>query len=153
MANYNNLNPRLSVLTDFSIEDVDHIEMFVTDRLKAAEWYGEVFGLHPIEELEMWSKNGPLFIGNTNRSVILAMMNGAKDNDGSINRVAFRTSGEKFVDFVGRLNRMRVFFLKDRVTKRNLVDHDLSYSIYFDDPDGNKLELTCYDHDFVKSKI
>ena len=31
--------------------------------------------------------------------------------------------------------------MKEKVTKEQVVDHDLSYSIYFDDPDGNKLEL------------
>lgn len=141
------------MLTNFSIEDIDHIEMFVTDRLKAAKWYEDILDLHPIKELEMWSKIGPLFIGNKDRTVTLAIMNGKKDNDGSVNRIAFRTSGEKFVDFINRLDSIKVFFLKDRVTRENLVDHDLSYSIYFDDPDGNKLELTCYDHAFVKSKI
>ena len=144
---------QLKLLADFSIEDIDHIEMFVTDRLEAAKWYEEIFGLKPIKELDMWSKIGPLFVGNKDRSVTLAIMNGKKENDGSINRMAFRTSGKKFVDFLNRLDSMKLFFLKDRVTKDKVVDHDISYSIYFDDPDGNKLELTCYDHDFVKSNL
>ena len=76
-----------------------------------------------------------------------------KANDGSINRMAFRTSGEKFMDFLNRIDNMELFFLQEKVTKEQVVDHDLSYSIYFDDPDGNKLELTCYDHDYLKSKI
>lgn len=141
------------MLTDFSVEDIDHVEMFVKNRLEAAKWYEEIFGLQPIKELEIWTKIGPLFIGNKDRSVTLAMMNGTKNNDGSINRMAFRASGEKFVDFLNRLDDMGLFFLKDRVTKDKVVDHDISFSIYFDDPDGNKLELTCYDYDFVKSKI
>ena len=141
------------MLTNFSIEDIDHIEMFVSNREKAAKWYEEIFGLKPIEELEMWSKIGPLFIGNKDRSVTLAIMNGKKENDGSINRMAFRTTGEKFIDFLNRIDGLNLFFLNEKVTKEHVVDHDLSYSIYFDDPDGNKLELTCYDHDYLKSKI
>ena len=141
------------MLTNFSVEDIDHIEMFVSDREKAAKWYEEIFGLKPIKELEMWSKIGPLFVGNKDRSVTLAIMNGKKENDGSINRMAFRTTGEKFVDFLNHVDDLNLFFLKEKVTKEQVVDHDLSYSIYFDDPDGNKLELTCYDHDFLKSKI
>ena len=140
-------------MTDFSIDDIDHIEMFVKDRLKAAKWYEEIFGLQPIQELDMWSKIGPLFIGNKDRSVTLAIMNGTKENDGSINRMAFRTSGKKFLDFLNRVDGMNLFLLKDKVTKYKLVDHDISFSIYFDDPDGNKLELTCYDYDYVKSTI
>ena len=138
---------------DFSIEDIDHIEMFVSDREKAAKWYEEIFGLKPIKELEMWSKIGPLFIGNKDRSVTLAIMKGKKENDGSINRMAFRTTGEKFVEFLNRVDSLDLFFLQEKITKAQVVDHDLSYSIYFDDPDGNKLELTCYDYDYLKSKI
>ena len=81
------------------------------------------------------------------------LMNGKKDNDGSINRMVFRTTGDRFMDFLNRVDDMDLFFLKEKVTKEQVVDHDLSYSLYFDDPDGNKLELTCYDHDYLKSKI
>ena len=140
-------------MTDFSVDDIDHIEVFVRDRIKAAKWYEHVFGLIPITELGIWSKIGPLFIGNKDRSVKIALINGTKENDGSINRMAFRASGEKFVDFINRLDSMDVFYLKHKTAKEDLVDHDISYSIYFDDPDGNKLEVTCYDYDFVRSKI
>ena len=94
-----------------------------------------------------------MFVGNEDRSVTFAIMNGKKDTDGSINRMAFRTTGEKFMDFLNRVDDIDLFFIKEKVIKEQVVDHDLSYSIYFDDPDGNKLELTCYDHDYLKSKI
>ena len=141
------------MLPNFSIEDIDHIEMFVSDREQAAKWYDEIFGLKPIKELEMWSKIDPLFVGNKDRSVTLAIMNGKKENDGSINRIAFRTTGEKFIYFLNRVDELGLFFQNEKVTKEKVVDHDLSFSIYFDDPDGNKLELTSYDHDYLQSKI
>ena len=135
------------------IADIDHVEVFVKNRAEAARWYEEIFGLSPIQELDAWAKIGPLFIGNKDGTVKIALIDGTKDNDGSINRVAFSASGEDFVDFVNNLDDARVYFLKRRVAKNDLVDHDLSYSIYFDDPDGNKLELTCYEYDYVKSRI
>ncbi len=141
------------IVIGFSIEDIDHLEVFVKDRTKSAKWHEEIFGLTEIKELEMWSRLVRCLLETkTNQSHSL-LMNGKKDTDDSINRMTFRTTGEKFVDFINHSNKIKVFFLEERVTKENLVDHDLSYSIYFDDPDGNKLELTCYDHDFVKSKI
>ena len=140
-------------MTDFSIDDIDHIEVSVRDREKAAKWYEEVFGFKPLTKLEAWAKIGPLFIGNKEGTVKIALFNGIKENDGSINRMAFSTTGEKFYDFLERIESMKLFFLDEEVTKDKVVDHDLSYSIYFDDPDGNKLELTCYDHDYLKSKI
>ncbi len=135
------------------IADIDHVEVFVKNRAEAARWYEEIFGLSPIQELDAWAKIGPLFIGNKDGTVKIALIDGTKDSDGSINRVAFSASGEDFVDFVNNLDDARVYFLKRRVAKNDLVDHDLSYSIYFDDPDGNKLELTCYEYDYVKSRI
>ena len=140
-------------MTDFSIEDIDHIEMFVSDREKAAKWYKGIFGLKSIKELDVWTKIGPLLIGTEDRSVTLDLMNGKKENDGSINRMAFRTTGEKFINFLDKIDSLDLFFLEERVTKEQVVNHDLSYSIYFDDPDGNKLELTSYDHDYQKSNL
>ncbi|WP_299292521.1 VOC family protein [Nitrosopumilus sp.] len=140
-------------MTDFSIVDVDHIEVSVKDREKSAKWYEEIFGLKPVQELEMWSKIGPLFIGNEDGSVKLALFNGVKDTDGSINRIAFSTAGEKFLDFLNRVDSLNLLFIGKKVTKEHVVDHDLSYSLYFDDPDGNKLELTCYDHNYLKLHI
>lgn len=101
----------------------------------------------------MWSKIGPLFIGNDDRTVTLALMNGTRENDGSINHMAFKISGKNFVDFVSHVDDLNLFYLKEHLTKDKVVDHDISFSINLDDPDGNKLDLTRYDYDFVKSKI
>ena len=142
------------MLTDFSIEDIDHIEISVKDKGKSVKWYKEILGLEPLKELELWNKNGgPLFIGNKDGSIKIALFNGTKDSDGSINRMAFRTTGDKFINFLNRVDDLGLFSLKEKVTKKQVVDHNLSFSIYFDDPDGNKLELTCYDHENLKSKI
>ena len=135
------------------IKDIDHIEIFVKDRQDAAKWYEKVFGLVPVARLEQWASTGPLIIGNTNESIKLALFNGVKDNDGSVNRIAFSTSGERFVDFLNGLENTPVYFRQHRVTKKDLSDHNLSFSIYFDDPDGNKLELTSYDYEYVRSAL
>ncbi len=144
---------KLIMMNELIVDDIDHIEIFVSDRMNAAKWYGDVFGLHPLAELDVWSENGPLFIGNDERTVKIALINGIKENDGSINRMAFRTSGKMFVDFLTHIDDLKLLLIDVPVSKDDVVDHDISFSIYFDDPDGNKLELTCYDHDEIKSKL
>lgn len=142
-------------MTDFSIDAVDHVEMHVGKQHEAAKWYEKIFGFKILSELEFWSKakSGPLFVGNPDNTVKLALFEGTKDGDGSIKRIAFRTSGKNFVDFVNRLEQNPVYYSKQKVKTKDLVDHDICYSVYFEDPYGNNLEVTCYDYEFVASKL
>jgi hypothetical protein len=39
------------------------------------------------------------------------------------------------------------------VSAADVVDHDLSFSVYFTDPYGNRLELTTYDHGAVAAAL
>ncbi len=68
--------------------------------------------------------------------------------------IAFRVDGVSFLQFRETL---RDLDLHDRagapVTAESVVDHDLSWSIYFADPDGNRLEVTTYDHAKVAAQI
>ncbi len=41
----------------------------------------------------------------------------------------------------------------EQLTARSFVDHDLSWSIYFVDPDGNRFEVTTYDYDEVAIQL
>ena len=92
-------------------------------------------------------------VGNNDGNIKLALFKGNKENDGSIRRIAFRTSGMEFISFLNRLEMIPVFSLGQKIEKHNIVDHDISYSIYFNDPDGNKLEITSYDHEYLSSKL
>lgn len=142
-------------MTDCPIDAVDHIEIHVEGQHDAAKWYEKIFGFKIINELEFWSKakSGPLFVGNKDKTVKLALFEGTKDGDGSIKRVAFRASGKNFVGFVNGLEQNPVYHSKQKITAKDLVDHDICYSIYFEDPYGNNLEITCYDYAFVTSKL
>ena len=100
-------------MSDISVEAVDHIEIYVEDQNKAAKWYDEIFGFKIIKELEFWSKkdDGPLFVGNLDNNIKIALFRGNKDNDGSIRRIAFRISGKHFLSFLNRLSTIPVFSL------------------------------------------
>ena len=49
-------------MTRFSVEAIDHVEIYVEDQVKSVKWYSQVFGFHLIKDLEFWSANsGPVF--------------------------------------------------------------------------------------------
>jgi len=137
---------------------IDHVHIYVASRYKAAEWYEKIFGLHIIKEFEFWAtEGGPLMIsadeGNTKLALFedSSQINQSKNKD---NTVAFRTDGPGFLSFLRRLNTHKVFNEKnERITSRNVVDHDNAFSIYFCDPYGNQFEVTTYDHEQISNDI
>ena len=38
--------------TEFSVDQIDHVELFVPDRYEAAKWYDEILGIKIDEKLE-----------------------------------------------------------------------------------------------------
>lgn len=72
----------------------------------------------------------------------------------SPHRVAFGTDADGFLSFLDRLKTLELTNRDgDPVTAADVVDHDLSYSLYFTDLDGNWLELTTNDHDAVAAEL
>ena len=57
-----------------TLERVDHIHVFVSDRGAAESWYADVMGLKRINELEFWAADrGPLTIGDRSGAIHLAL--------------------------------------------------------------------------------
>lgn len=143
----------------FSVDGIDHVELFVGDWEAAAAWYERVLGAVPDERFEHWreTRSGPLVLSTGEGAAKLALFERETATRGdavSPRRVAFRTDGEGFLSFLDRLSDLE---LTDRdgepVTRDDAVDHRLSYSIYFTDPDGNSLELTTNDQRRVAGEI
>ena len=62
--------------------------------------------------------------------------------------VAFLMTGANFLGFLDRLPELQLLHQNGKLlTRANLIDHRLSYSIYFLDPDRNRIEVTTYDRD------
>ena len=122
------------------LQAIDHVHIFVKNRAAAELWYRDVLGLHPVKELEFWAPNGgPLTITNSENSIHLALFEYEK-NEHTV--VAFSVSGEEYIKWYSHL-----------ISKGLLVnheDHDVSWSVYFKDPDGNPFEITSYDYEFIR---
>ncbi len=135
---------------------IDHVHVEVTDRYKAAEWYRKVLGLVPHDELAAWAEDpmGPLILKAADGAPALSLFQrgcAAMTRDATI---AFKVSGDDFLNFCHALDGWE---LKDPTGKvlsaKDVVDHDLSWSIYFVDPDQNRFEVTTYDYGHVAAQI
>jgi catechol 2,3-dioxygenase-like lactoylglutathione lyase family enzyme len=139
------------LVTTFTVDGLDHVHVAVRDRQAAAEWYGRVLGLVPAPEHAPWADDpqGPLFLATTSGAHCLALFRREPEPDNASagdHTVAFRTAGAAFARFRDGLEGLG---LRDRHGKRvgpgDVVDHGGAFSLYFSDPDGNRLELTTYE--------
>jgi catechol 2,3-dioxygenase-like lactoylglutathione lyase family enzyme len=143
----------------FQVEQVDHIELFVSDRYEAARWYERILGMRIVSEFEHWAANsrGPLMISTPKGNTKLALFEGqpqGKRKTSGYHLVAFRVNGEQFLRFREVLSTLRLKDAEENiVTKEKVSDHQGAYSIYFCDPYGHRLEITTYDYHVVKARL
>ncbi len=121
----------------FRIGQIDHVDLFVSDVEASVSWYKEVLGL---EELMSFDRN-PIYIGRGGQMLGLYRapqdLVPAKPGLGGFRRVAWRTDREGFIAAQEKLRKHKVEF-------EGPVDREVANSIYFQDPDGHRLEITYY---------
>ena len=121
---------------------IDHAAISVNDLDKSLEFYTKILGFkvspreHQKPGIEYFLDCGPSLVG--------LMQGNAKDGvhklqDGGLggNHVAFRVHTSDFDKIVEELKALEV---KITFTKKR----EKSWSVYFLDPDGNKLEMTAW---------
>ena len=119
-----------------TLAKIDHLHIYVSNRISAQAWYARVLGLVQVPELEFWSANGgPLTIANTTGNIHLALFERPPERCRST--VAFAVDAPDFLAWQTHLSDM----LKQEI---KATDHDVSWSLYFKDPDGNPYEITSY---------
>lgn len=126
----------------FSADQIDHVEVFVRDVDAAVRWYGEILGLNLIHDQPPPNPK-MIGIGGTMIAVFKAKGDGPDNADDDSRppirwrRVAWRTTKDGFEQAQQHLSEKGVNFTGP-------IDHTISWSIYFNDPDGNPLEITYY---------
>lgn len=125
----------------FTVDSIDHVEVFVQDIEAGIRWYSDVLGL---KEVARWDPH-PVLIGagGTKLALFKAKAEPSRDEHQSIGEgpnwhlVAWRTTEEGFEAAQRHL-------AKCGVTFSGPIDHGSARSIYFSDPDGHRLEITYY---------
>ena len=117
---------------------VDHVHVYVADRVAAERWYARVLGLRRVERLTPWAGDGgPLTLADPADSVHLALFE--RPPQACRSTVALGVDADAFVAW-----RRHLGAVLDSAPI--LSDHAMSWSLYFTDPDSNPYEITCYDH-------
>ena len=124
------------------LQNIDHIHVFVSDLPKALDWYNNVLGLKPSEEMVVLPESGPLMIRNNEENINIALFKGMPKNNRAV--IAFKVSGEEFINCHNTINQSLAENLE-------VIDHDIQFSIYFEDPFGNPYEITSYEYDILAS--
>ncbi|MCP4572222.1 MAG: VOC family protein [bacterium] len=123
----------------FNIDHLDHVALRVRDVEASAAWYGEVLGMRPAFEGLWGGVPTMLALGPT---YVALFPTGDESPDGPktcvcMDHLAFKADAENFAR------------AREELPARGIAvefqDHDVSRSIYFDDPDGHRVEITTYD--------
>ena len=128
-----------------AFQRIDHVHVYVADRAAAERWYASVLGFARIPELAFWSAGGgPLTLTDRSGTVHLAIFEKAPEKCRST--VALAASAAEFLAWQTHL----AGALGHPV---DVEDHEIAWSLYFADPDGNPYEITSYDHAEVASHL
>ena len=119
------------------LSGIDHVHVFVRDRKLAERWYAQVLGLTRSPSLEFWATDGgPLTVQDSANTVHIALF----EREPLPNRatIALRTSAAGLRTWLKHLRAAGLVV--------ELEDHQVSFSIYFSDPDNNPYEITTYEY-------
>ena len=124
-----------------TLRTIDHIHIFVSDRASSELWYREVLGLRRQPELEFWAGDGgPLTLTNEVGTVHFALFERPREKCRST--VALAVGAAEFRSW-------QVHLLRTIGKELKPVDHTVSWSLYFQDPDGNPYEITSYEYEEI----
>jgi catechol 2,3-dioxygenase-like lactoylglutathione lyase family enzyme len=119
----------------FHVQGLDHVALGVPDQQVSDSWYRDVLGLER-EHADAW---GDTPIALMAQGSGLALFKAQPDSNPAVRlrHIAFRVDRENFDIAQDDLRGRGIAF--------EFQDHAVSQSIYFEDPDGLRLELTTYE--------
>lgn len=133
------------------ISALDHVHLYAADPVASAAWYRRILGLQVLPSSGRLSHG--VYLATSTGHYCATLFRGAPPSDGD-HTTAFRVTGRVFMAFGNALPHPEIYGRAGSLLRREeLEDHDLAFSYYFRDPDGNHLELVTYDHRMVRARL
>ena len=126
-----------------------HVNLKTTRLQEMIDWYGEVVGTKVVfqDATGAWLSND----GANHRVALLAFPGFANDPEKET-RAGMHHSAFEFANFE-ELNGNYLRLREQGITPEICLDHGMTFSYYYRDPDGNHVELQCdnFDGDWARS--
>jgi catechol 2,3-dioxygenase-like lactoylglutathione lyase family enzyme len=121
------------------VQALDHLTITVSDVERSVRFYSEVLGM---ERGPVWPGEVTMMTAGDTHIAIAHWAKGEKPSGTrppiTVDHFAFRVDKKTF--------ELAARELPERGVKvEHVSDHGIQQSIYFRDPDGHQLELTCYE--------
>jgi catechol 2,3-dioxygenase-like lactoylglutathione lyase family enzyme len=119
--------------------EISHIGIFVTDIAKMRDFYTRLLGFKVMDSGEMKNGQHLTFLSKDPKDhhQIVLVSGRAPGTPSTINQLTFRVASIKDVRF------MHDLLVANKVEGIDPVDHGNAWSVYFRDPEGNRLEFFC----------
>jgi catechol 2,3-dioxygenase-like lactoylglutathione lyase family enzyme len=126
----------------FTLQQIDHVALTVTDLEKSIAWYQDVLGLERRYQ-EAW-EDCPAMLCAGSTCVALFPLPSPEPSartggcaQPAMCHLAFRATYADLLEAEKNLQERGILF--------EFQNHQIAHSIYFADPDGHQLEITTYD--------
>lgn len=123
-----------------------HLSLFVTDPERSAQWYADVLGMHESARGESWIM---MAFRNKHHDIALIKADpGAHQGGLGLQHYGLEIAGD-----MTTLRQLYGMLLGKGVEIVKITDHEIGNGLYFNDPDGNRLEFFLEtEHDDERAK-
>ena len=126
-----------------------HLSLFVTDPEISAKWYADVLGMHESARGESWIM---MAFGSKHHDIaLIKAAPGAHQGGLGLQQYGLEIAGD-----MTTLRQLYGMLLGKGVEIVKITDHEIGNGLYFNDPDGNRLEFfleTEHDDDLAKARF
>lgn len=126
-----------------------HLSLFVTDPEISAKWYADVLGMHESARGESWIM---MAFGSKHHDIaLIKAAPGAHQGGLGLQHYGLEIAGD-----MTTLRQLYGMLLGKGVEIVKITDHEIGNGLYFNDPDGNRLEFfleTEHDDDLAKARF